>query len=72
MTQLAQEHGPARSTEQSSGAGQDGTAPAGMSIAEYNSGGLSGASEEALGPTRKRKKGDEAHWDSDVRNTPLR
>lgn len=72
LTQLAHEHGPRRSTGQSSRAGQKGTAPAGVSIAEYNSGGQSGASAEAQGPVRKKKKGDEAHWGSDVPSIPLR
>ena len=69
MTQLAHEHGPARSAGQNVGAGQSGTAPASVSIAEYNSG---GQCEDALGPKRKRKKGDEAHWGRDALNTSLR
>ena len=73
LTQLAHEHGPGRSTGQSSGAGKNGTAPAGRSIAEYNSGGQSGVSEEkAQGPIKKKKKGDEAHWGSDVPSIPIR
>ena len=69
MTQLAHEHGPGRRAGQTAGAGCGGTAPAGVSIAEYTS---AGQSEDALGPTRKRKKGDEAHWGCDVSNAPLR
>ena len=63
LTQLAHEHGPRRS------AGHAVTAPAGVSIAEYNSG---GQCEDAVGPTRKRKKGDEAYWGHDVPNSPVR
>lgn len=73
LTQLAHEHGPRRSTGRRLGAGQNGAAPACRSIAEYNSGGQSGASEEkALSPVRKKKKGDEAHRGSDVPSIPLR
>ena len=69
MTQLAHEHGPRRSAGQNTGAGHVGTAPAGVSIAEYNSG---GQSEDAVGPTRKRKKGDEAYWGYDVPDSSVR
>ena len=62
---LAHEHGPKLSMSQGSAGG--------LSIAEYNNGGQSGASEEATGAGRKRKKkGDEAHWDLDVPSIPLR
>lgn len=73
LTTLAHEHGPGRSTGQSSRAGQTGTAPAGVSIAEYNSGGQSGPSEEKpQGPIKKKKKGDEAPWGSGVPSISLR
>ncbi len=37
-----------------------------LMIANYSGGHSAGASDEALGPGKKRKKGDEAQWVSDV------
>ena len=39
-----------------------------LMIADYGGGQSAGASDEALGPGKKRKKGDEAQWVSDVHN----
>ncbi|DBA79431.1 TPA: hypothetical protein ACH3X2_000071 [Trebouxia sp. C0005] len=44
----------------------------GLMTADYSGGNSAGVSDEALGPGKKRKKGDEAQWVSDVHSLSLR